>query len=169
VTPSTKNWLERLLLLILLWGLIQTLTGLWFVTTLRTDYIRCQADPTCKDRDTATEWDSRRAYVSVAFGQPIQAIGSALLLSLIERSKTRKGHITKAIGIGVLMAASAGLCVLLIYSYYPRPYYWTLDFKEALVLGYYFIFPIFPLASALLGGFSCGLLHWKVLAQSQDN
>jgi MFS family permease len=136
------------------------------VKRFRTEYLRCQTDLTCKGHDIATEWDTERAYASVASGQLVQPVSSALLFGLIRKKSTGPGlRIAKAIGMGILAAALSGVCVLFIYDHYPRPLYSTLDVSGAFVLGYYFIFPVFPLASALLGGLVCGLIDWKSLPE----
>jgi hypothetical protein len=160
-----KNWLNRLAKLALFWTLIQAVFGLWVVLKLRADYLRCETDLPCTNHQFVKEWEPRRAYVSLAWGQVIQPLGSALLLGFLRKSRHRAVHVLKAVGIGVVMAAVAGGAVMLIYLYYPRPVRWDFDLTGALVFGYYFILPILPLASALLGGIACGLMHWKMLSE----
>lgn len=164
--PLTKNWWDGLLLLAIVWCAIQVVTAIWGVGTFRNDYVRCQTDTTCKDRVIAREWDTKRGYAAVGWAQPLQPLFSALLFGLVRKRSTSRGvHVAKAIGLGILGAAMSGVCALLIYDHYPRPGYWTLDLSEVLIFAYYFVLPIFPLASALLGGFACGRIQWTDLPE----
>jgi hypothetical protein len=165
MSAPTKNWSHPLAKLALVWMLIQAVPGLWVVWKLRADYLRCQTDVPCTNRQFVKEWEPRHAYVSMAWGQVIQPLGSALLLGLVKKSRTRGVHVLKAVGIGIVMAAVAGGAVMLLYLYYPRPVHWDMDLTGTLVFGYYFIFPIFPLASAVIGGIACGMIHWKLLLE----
>jgi hypothetical protein len=85
-------------------------------------------------------------------------IGSAILIGSLTRSRSWQSHVGKAIGLGLVMVAISSVVGLLIYDHYPRPSYWS---QGNTALEAYFIFPLFPLLSAILGGLVSGTLWWR--------
>ena len=157
---------RRIFLLLVVWVAIQWLTCVIPVRMFRNDYLRCLHDPTCRGQDVASEWDRRRAWASIACAQFIQPIGSAILIGSLTSSRSWQSHVGKAIGLGLVMVVISSVVGLLIYDHYPRPSYWS---QGNTVLEAYFIFPLFPLLSAILGGLVSGTLAWKWLFAKQKN
>ena len=155
----------RVILLICAWLCVQWLVGFVPVRTFRNAYVSCQHDPSCRGHDVAREWDTRRTYAAILWSQFAQPVGSALLLSLTRTSRSRRRHLLKAVAFGLLGGALGGITGLLVYDYFPRPGYWS---AGNVLLEGYFVFPLFPILSAVAGGLSCGILDWKMWVSQES-
>jgi hypothetical protein len=120
--------------------------------------VACQSDPACRIHDTATLWNTRRAYAAVMWSQFIQPMGSSLAVVLVKPGKSRRSHIARAIGIGLVVMVVTCVLGLRIYDHYPRPRYWS---PGDTLLEAYFIFPVFPILSAVIGGAVFGAIDWR--------
>ena len=160
----------KLPILLIVWIAIQWVACLLPFVLVRRSYVQCQQNTACRDKDKAMLWDTRRGYVAVLAAQFIQPIASVLLLDLLKSSKTRGGHVAKAVGVGLAAAVFTCLIAFYLYQHYPRPGYWSLGNMTVEV---YLTVPIFQAVSAIGGGIAVGFLDWRFtstdLAQAKSS
>ncbi len=149
--------LPRFARLLLIWLAIQWVVCFLPVLVVYRSYRECENSPSCRVH-LAEEWDARRSLAAVVWVQFIQPIGSALLFSLVPASESRPKHIAKGIGIGLAAMIVGCLTGWLIYTYYPRPGYWSLG---NIAVEVYLTIPVIQALSALIGGTVCGLVDGK--------
>jgi len=154
---NTNPW--RVPALIFLWILIQWITCFFPVAVFRNNYLQCQTDQACRENHKATLWDGKRAYSAIFWAQWIQPMVSWALLFAITKHSNRRRHLWKAVAIGLVAVAVTSIVGLFIYDHYPRPQYWSMG---DMLLEAYFVYPVFPILSAILGGIACGTVDWRM-------